>query len=58
MLTDSQFMQKQLKNVMTDYSISLKIAAVVKGLEAQIEMVKAGVGGLGSERHSKILQSH
>jgi DNA-binding transcriptional LysR family regulator len=44
MLTDSQFMQKQLKNVMTDYSISLKIAAVVKGLEAQIEMVKAGVG--------------
>ncbi len=44
MLTKSQFMQKQLMQMMVDYSISLKTAAVVKGLEAQIEMVKAGVG--------------
>ena len=44
MLTDMQFMQKQLKNLVLDYGLELHPAAVVKSLEAQIEMVKAGVG--------------
>jgi len=44
MLTDAQFMQKQLANLALDYKIDLGVAAIVKSLEAQIEMVKAGVG--------------
>ncbi len=44
MLTDGQFMQKQLENLRMDYGLSFSTAAVVKSLEAQIEMVKAGVG--------------
>ena len=44
MLTNAQFMQKQLENLRIDYNLSFKPAAVVKSLEAQIEMVKAGVG--------------
>lgn len=44
MLTDAQFMQKQLEKLRIDYSLSLYPAAIVKSLEAQIEMVKAGVG--------------
>ncbi len=44
MLTDAQFMQKQLDNLRIDYKLSFCPAAVVKSLEAQIEMVKAGVG--------------
>ncbi len=44
MLTDAQFMQKQLENLCLDYGLKLKTAAVVKSLEAQIAMVKAGVG--------------
>ena len=44
MLTESQFMQKQLENLRIDFRLSLRPAAIVKSLEAQIEMVKAGVG--------------
>ena len=44
MLTDAQFMQKQLENLRIDYRLSFRPAAVVKSLEAQIEMVRAGVG--------------
>ncbi len=44
MLTDTQFMQKQLENLILDYHLAVRPAAVVKSLEAQIEMVKAGVG--------------
>ena len=44
MLTDTQFMQKQLENLILDYKLSVSVAAIVKSLEAQIEMVKAGVG--------------
>ena len=44
MLTDAQFMQKQLENLRIDFKLSLHPAVIVKSLEAQIEMVKAGVG--------------
>ncbi len=44
MLTDKQFMQKQLDNIRIDYELLFSPAAVVKSIEAQIEMVKAGVG--------------
>ena len=44
MLTETQFMQKQLENLRIDYKLSFRPAAVVKSLEAQLEMVKAGVG--------------
>ncbi len=44
MLTDTQFMQNQLEHLCVDYALSIRLAAVVKSLEAQIEMVKAGVG--------------
>lgn len=44
MLTDMQFMQKQLENLRIEYKLSLNPAVVVKSLEAQIEMVKGGVG--------------
>lgn len=44
MLTDTQYMQKQLNNLTLDYRITPVVAAVVKSLEAQIEFVKAGVG--------------
>ena len=44
MLTDTQFMQKQLENLILDNKLSVFVAAIVKSLEAQIEMVKAGVG--------------
>lgn len=44
MLTDAQFMQKQLENLILDYKLSVTVAAIVKSLEAQIEFVKAGVG--------------
>ncbi len=44
MLTDTQFMQKQLNNLIIDYKIKPETAAVVKSLEAQIEFVRAGVG--------------
>ncbi|MBR3108772.1 MAG: LysR family transcriptional regulator [Clostridia bacterium] len=44
MLTDAQYMQKQLQNILIDHMISIRPAAIVKSLEAQIEFVKAGVG--------------
>lgn len=44
MLTETQFMQKQLEKLLHDRGLSVSAAAVVKSLEAQIEMVKAGVG--------------
>lgn len=44
MLTDTQFMQKQLENLTIDYALTVHPAAIVKSLEAQIAMVKAGVG--------------
>lgn len=44
MLTDTQFMQKQLENLCIDKRITVHPAAIVKSLEAQIEFVKAGVG--------------
>ena len=44
MLTDAQFMQRQLDHMLHDYGLSVRPAAVVKSLEAQIEMVKANVG--------------
>ena len=44
MLTDAQYMQKQLMNLAVEYHLAIKTAAVVKNLEAQIAMVQAGVG--------------
>ncbi len=44
MLTGAQYMQKQLDNLCLDKKISVRPAAVVKSLEAQIEFVKAGIG--------------
>ena len=44
MLTDYQFMQKQLNSLIAEYQLTVYTAAVVKSIEAQIEMVKAGVG--------------
>lgn len=44
MLTEAQFMQRQLENMILDYKLSIHPAAVVKSLESQIEFVKAGVG--------------
>ena len=44
MLTDAQFMQRQLENMILDHKLTVRTAAVVKSLEAQIEFVKAGVG--------------
>lgn len=44
MLTDAQFMQKQLENLLLDRHLKVSVSAIVKSLEAQIEFVKAGVG--------------
>ena len=44
MLTETQYMQKHLQNILIEKQISIRAAAVVKSLEAQIEFVKAGVG--------------
>lgn len=44
MLTESQFMQKQLENLLLEKHLKVFTAATVKSLEAQIEFVKAGVG--------------
>ena len=44
MLTDTQFMQKQLQNILIEKKISIHTAAIVKSLEAQIEFVKTGIG--------------
>lgn len=44
MITQGQFMQRALENLALDHQLSLRKAAVVKSLEAQIAMVRAGVG--------------
>ncbi|MBR2824113.1 MAG: LysR family transcriptional regulator [Clostridia bacterium] len=44
MLTESQFMQRQLVHLVSENKLTVDPAAVVKSLEAQIEMVKAGIG--------------
>lgn len=44
MLTETQYMQRQLSDLLLDKGMTVSTAAVVKSLEAQIEMVKAGVG--------------
>ena len=44
MLTDSQYMQRALGDLLRMSGISVETAAVVKSIEAQIEFVKAGVG--------------
>lgn len=44
MLTDAQYMQRQLENLTRDNHLEVRIAAVVKSLEAQIAMVRSGVG--------------
>ena len=58
MLTDAQFMQKQLENLLTDNHLKVSVAAIVKSLEAQIEFVKNDVGMAlmpsGIERFCKV----
>ncbi len=44
MVTEAQVMQRQLNNLCEEYNIRLKRAATVKSLDAQIAMVRAGVG--------------
>lgn len=44
MLTEAQYMQKQLLSLIENHRLKVQTAAVVKSLEAQIEMVRAGVG--------------
>lgn len=44
MITDAQVMQKALNDLCIDEHLNLKKAAVVKSLEAQIEMVRQGMG--------------
>ena len=44
MLTETQYMQRQLQELLRHGEIRVRTACVVKSLEAQIEMVKAGVG--------------
>lgn len=44
MITETQVMQKALNNLCADYNLQINTAAIVKSLEAQIAMVRAGVG--------------
>lgn len=44
MITESQVMQKALNNLCIDHELNIHTVAVVKSLEAQIAMVRAGVG--------------
>lgn len=44
MITDSQIMQQALNSLCDDYHLYLKKTAVVKALEAQINMVRKGIG--------------
>ncbi len=44
MITDSQVMQQALNAMCEEYCLDLKKAAVVKALEAQINMVRKGIG--------------
>ena len=43
-ITESQVMQRALKNLCLEHELDIHTAAVVKSLEAQIAMVRAGVG--------------
>lgn len=43
-ITQSQIMQKALDSLCRDHQLHIRTAAVVKSLEAQIAMVRAGVG--------------
>ncbi len=43
-ITETQIMQRELDGLVADHALSLKKTAVVKSLEAQIAMVRAGVG--------------
>ena len=44
MITEGQWMQRSLQELALEYNLSLTKAAVVKSLEAQIAMVRAGIG--------------
>lgn len=44
MITDNQIMQKMLHEIVQQYDLKIKTSAVVKSIEAQIEMVRQGVG--------------
>ena len=44
MITESQVMQKALNSLCLEHKLNIHTAAVVKSLEAQIAMVRAGVG--------------
>lgn len=44
MITETQIMQKKLHDICTDYKLELNTAAVVRSLEAQIAMVREGIG--------------
>lgn len=44
MITESQVMQQILNDLCVEYRLNLKKAAVVKALEAQINMVRSGIG--------------
>ena len=44
MITESQVMQQALNNLCDKYDLNLKKAVVVKALEAQINMVRSGIG--------------
>jgi len=44
MITDSQVMQRRLYDLCAECNVVPKTAAIVKSLEAQIEMVRKGVG--------------
>lgn len=43
-ITESQVMQEILDDICFDFGLDIKTSAVVKSLEAQIAMVRAGVG--------------
>lgn len=44
MITEGQYMQQALENLCNDNSINVTKVVVVKSLEAQVEMVRAGLG--------------
>ena len=44
MITELQVMQKTLENICVDYELTVHKTAVVKSLEAQIAMVREGIG--------------
>lgn len=44
MITESQVMQKALNSLCLDHKLNIHTAVVVKSLEAQIAMVRAGIG--------------